>query len=222
LVAVELTPSKPSPQKINEVIEFTANAFGFYLPEYEFSLIPLLKWSLNPHFFILLGREEDRQVVQEKSEERAWEWFPEEAGIYSIGVTATDEKEKAEFDLLFLIHKEDAAVVLALSKDSPQQVGTEISFTATTTGMASPKYEFALQRIYPIAFFTHMTLFMPRRTRVVLGDSEENSWTWTPEREGLYAIHVSADDGTEKVKAYIFYRITKKKIEDAKEKNDRQ
>ncbi len=220
-VAVDLSPSKSPPQKINEVIVVTAIPYGFYLPEYEFSLTPLVKWPLNPYFFVLLGQEEEKHIVQEKSEERTWEWFPEETGFYSIGVTVTDEKEKASFDIPFLIQKEDAAVVLASSKNSPQQVGTEIGFTATSRGMSSPKYEFSLQRIYEVAFFTHMSLFVPGEKRTVQDYSEENSWTWKAEREGLYVIHVSADDGVERVNSTVFFRISTEKKEDPEKREDK-
>ena len=221
LVAVELSPSKSSPQKINEDIVVTAAPSGFYLPEYEFSLTPLVKWPLNPYFFVLLGKEEEKQVVQEKSEANTWEWFPDEEGIYSIGATITDEREKAKTEILFLIQKEDAAVVLALSENSPQQVGTEIGFSATSLGMSSPKYEFSLQRIYDLAFFTHMSLFIPGRKRIVLDYSEVNNWMWIPDREGMYAIHVSADDGIDKVESSVFYSITKKKYDDAENRDDK-
>ncbi len=215
LIAVELSFSKSSPQKVNEDIVVTATPSGFYLPEYEFSLTPLVKWPLNPYIFVLLGKEEEKRIVQEKSEENSWEWFPEEAGIYSIGVTLTDEKERAGTEIPFLIRKEDAAVVLALSKDSPQQLGTEIDFTATSRGMSSPKYEFSLQRAYKLAFFTHMYIFVPGRRKIVLDYSEENNWTWIPAKEGLYVIHVSADDGVDKVKSNVFYSIIKKINDDA-------
>jgi outer membrane protein assembly factor BamB len=221
LVAVELSPSKISPQKINEDIVFTATPFGFYLPEYEFSLLPLVKWPLNPYFFVLLGKEEDKKIVQEKSEENTWEWFPEESAIYSIGVTVTDEKERADTQIPFVIQKEEAAIVLAQSKDSPQQVGAEIGFIATSRGMSSPQYEFSLQRIYQVAFFTHMFIFVPGEKRIVLGYSEENSWMWIPDEDGLYAIHVSADDGVEKVTSSVSYSITKKKNDDAENKEDK-
>ncbi|MGD8537328.1 MAG: PQQ-binding-like beta-propeller repeat protein [Candidatus Aminicenantes bacterium] len=221
LVAVELLPSKISPQKINEVIVITVTPFGFYLPEYEFSLMPLVKWSLNPYFFVLLGRQEEKRIVQERSEERTWEWFPVEAGFYSIGVTATDEKEKAECELPFLIQEEEAAVVLAISKKSPQKVGSEIIFTATSTGMSSPKYEFSLRRVIKVAFFTSMTLYVPGRKRVVMDYSEENSWTWIPPRGGLYAISVFANDGTKEVSSNILFSITKKNNQDSEKKNDK-
>lgn len=221
LIAVELSFSKSSPQKINEDIVVTATPSGFYLPEYEFSLTSLVKWPLNPYIFVLLGKEEEKRIVQEKSEENSWEWFPEEVGIYSIGVTLTDEKEKAGTEIPFLIQKEDAAVVLALSKDSPQQLGTEIGFTATFRGMSSPKYEFSLHRVYKLAFFTHMYIFMPGRQKIVLDYSEENNWMWIPEKEGLYVIHVSADDGVEKVESSVFYSIAEKKNDDAKNEEDK-
>jgi outer membrane protein assembly factor BamB len=221
LIAVVLSPSKSSPQKINEDIVITAATSGFYLPEYEFSLTPLVKWPLNPYFFVLLGKEEEKQVVQEKSEANMWEWFPDEEGIYSIEAIVTDEREKAETALPFLIQKEDAAVVLAKSKDSPQQVGTEIGFTATSQGMSSPKYEFSMQRIYELSFFTHMSIFIPGRKRVVLDYSEENNWTWIPDREGLYAIHISADDSIEKAESSVYYSIIKKESDDAENEGDK-
>lgn len=209
LVAVELSPSKASPQKINEDIVFTAVPFGFYMPEFEFSLTPMLKWPLNPYFF-LLGKAGEKEVVQESSEKRTWEWFPEKEGIYSVGVTATDEKEKAAFEMPFLIQKEDAAVVLAQSMDSPQEVGTEIAFSATSRGMSSPQYEFRLQRVHEIAFFTHMSLFVPGQKKLVKDYSGESSWTWIPETEGLFVIHVSADDGLEEATANVLFTILEK------------
>ncbi len=220
LVAVELSPSKSSPQKINEDIVVTAAPSGFYLPEYEFSLTPLVKRLLNPYFFVLLGKEEEKKVVQEKSEANTWEWFPDKEGIYSIGAIVTDERERAETAIPFLIQKEDAAVVLAMSKDSPQQVGTEIGFIATSQGMSSPKYEFSLQRIYELSFFTHVSIFIPGRKKVVLDYSEENNWMWIPDREGLYAIHISADDSIEKVESSVYFSITKKKYDDAENEGD--
>jgi outer membrane protein assembly factor BamB len=215
-VAVQLSPSKNSPQMINEEIVVTATPSGFYLPQYEFSLWPLVKLPLNPYFFIFLRKEEEKKIVQEISDVNTWDWFPEDVGIYSIGVTVTDEKERAETETPFLIEKEEAAVVLALSKDSPQKVGEEIGFAATVRGMSSSKYEFRLHCIYKVAFFTHMYMFMLGEGKVVLEYSEENNWTWVPERAGFYAIVVNADDGEEKVTSSVIYRITKKKKDDVK------
>jgi len=107
-----------------------------------------------------------------------------------------------------------------MSKDSPQQVGTEIGFIATSQGMSSPKYEFSLQRIYELSFFTHVSIFIPGRKKVVLDYSEENNWMWIPDREGLYAIHISADDSIEKVESSVYFSITKKKYDDAENEGD--
>lgn len=222
LVAVELSMSKTSPQKANEVIVFTATPFGFYLPEFEFFLIPLVKWPLNPSFFVLIGNEEEKKVVQEKSEEKTWEWFPENPGFYRIGVRATDEKETAETAVPFWIQKEAAVVALAVSENSPQQEGTEIGFTATSRGMTSPKYEFSLQRVYELAFFSHMSLFVPGGKRIVKEYSEQNNWTWVPMHEGLYVISVSADDGEETAHERLFYRITKKISKESEKKAEQK
>jgi hypothetical protein len=62
---------------------------------------------------------------------------------------------------------------------------------------------------------------MPGNKRIVLEYSEENNWTWIPEREGLYTIHISADDGVEKVESSVFYSITKKKSDAAENKDDK-
>jgi len=221
LIAVELSPSKISPQKTNEEIVVTATPYGFYLPEYEFYLTPVVKWPLNPYFFVFIGKEEDKQIVQEKSEERTWQWFPEEDGIYSIGVIVTDEKEKADTEIPFLVQKEDAIVALAMSVDSPQHTGIEIGFTATSRGMSSPQYEFSFQRVYELAFFTHMSLFIPGRKRVIQEYSVENTWTWTPLKGGLYVIHVSADDGVEKVTSNVIYSVTEKKSNNALNNEDK-
>jgi outer membrane protein assembly factor BamB len=210
-VAVDLLPSKSSPQKINAEIVVTAAPSGFYLPAYEFSLCPMVKLPLNPYFFVLLKKEEEKRVVQEQSEVNTWEWFPEKDGIYSIGVRVIDEREEAEAEIPFLIEKEDAVVILALSKDSPQPVGEEIVLTANARGMSAPKFEFSLSRVYKFAFYFQAEIFIPTGRRILQEYSEESSWTWIPEREGIYALSVTADDGAEKVQSSVVYTITKKK-----------
>lgn len=218
-VAVELLPSKSSPQKINEEIVITATPSGFHLPSYEFSLCPMVKLPLNSYFFVLLKKEEEKKIVQEQSELNTWRWFPEEEGFYNIGVRVTDEREEAEAETCFLIEKEKAALVLALSKDSPQPVGQEVIITANARGMSMPKFEFSLCRIYKIAFFSQTEIFVPAEKKIVREFSEANSWTWIPEREGMYAISVNVADGVEKLQSSVIYTISKNKAPKVK-KND--
>jgi len=87
VIRVDLKSSRVSPQKPNEEIVITADPVGFFQPEFEFFQIS----------------EGTREIVREKSEERTWAWFPSEEGIYTIGVTVTDEKETVEVDMEYRI-----------------------------------------------------------------------------------------------------------------------
>ncbi|NIM91533.1 MAG: PQQ-binding-like beta-propeller repeat protein, partial [Candidatus Aminicenantes bacterium] len=91
VVAVTLTPSKESPQKIGEEIVFSAKATGFFLPKYEF----------------FLKTEDEKEIVQEISERGSWTWYPEATGDYTVGVNVLDAKEKAETEISFTIEKEE-------------------------------------------------------------------------------------------------------------------
>lgn len=91
VIQVRLVPSKPSPQRPNEEIIFTVSVEGFYRPQYE--------------FYIIEGS--NKAVLQEKSEKNSWTWYPEREGIFRIGILVTDEKEKRELDIPFVIQKRD-------------------------------------------------------------------------------------------------------------------
>ncbi|MFC2169376.1 PQQ-binding-like beta-propeller repeat protein [Acidobacteriota bacterium] len=86
-VKVYLLPSKEPPQKTKEEIVFTAAATAFFKPEYEF----------------YVKEENQKKIVQEKSEISEWTWFPEKEGTHHIGVLATDAKERAEFEMPYVI-----------------------------------------------------------------------------------------------------------------------
>ncbi len=104
-VKVAVSFSKPGPQLPNEEIVVKAETSGFFKPEFEFYLIPMLwlRLGLGGHLPIVL--EEDRNLVQEKSEKSSWAWFPEEAGFYVIEVKAVDEKESAGSRAMYRIKK---------------------------------------------------------------------------------------------------------------------
>ncbi len=51
--------------------------------------------------------------------------------------------------------------------------------------------------------------------------SDENNWTWTPSRGGLYVIHVSTDDGIEKATSNVIYSIIKNNSDNALNKEDK-
>lgn len=89
VLQVRMTSSKPSPHVPNEEIVFSAQALGFYLPEYEF----------------YLKEGENQTVVQEKSNKSTWSWFPEKGGVYRVGVIVTDEKEEIKYEIPFVINE---------------------------------------------------------------------------------------------------------------------
>jgi len=91
VVKVTLTPSKTSPSSVGEEITFTAEATGFFKPQYE--------------FYQKLG--DKKEVVQEISEKGTWTWYSEVPGVYTVGVKVVDAKEKAETEILFTIEKEE-------------------------------------------------------------------------------------------------------------------
>ncbi len=211
-VKVILTPSRGSPQKRNEEVVFSARDTGFYLPKYEFYLTRLEKYWLNPGFFIFIPLEE-KQVVQESSEESTWNWFPEEVGYYKVEVQVTDEKEKAWAELPFCIQKEAASANLTVSVESPQETGKEIVFKAAASGLINPKFEFRLSRLIWLSVFSDFVILYPEEEKVVQESSESDSWTWIPEERGFYRIRVVVQDDQEKTEAEILFTIKKKKNE---------
>ncbi len=86
-------------------------------------------------------------------------------------------------------------VKLSSSPVSPQPVGTEVTFTATATGLHRPRFEFFLIK--------------GEEEVVVQAASEGTTWVWFAEEEGNYTIRVGARDEKESREAEITYEITK-------------
>jgi len=93
--------------------------------------------------------------------------------------------------LLFL--KKIVSVSLRSSKQSPQKVGEEVSFTASIRGFFMPKYEFYLKE--------------GEEKVIVQEGSENNSWAWFPEKAGDYVVGVRVFDGKENVTAEISFTV---------------
>ncbi len=104
-VKVNVAFSKPGPQLPNEEIVVKAETSGFFKPEFEFYLTPMLwlRFGLGEQLPVIL--EEDRKLVQEKSGKNSWTWFPEEAGFYVLEIKAVDEKESAASRAMYRIKK---------------------------------------------------------------------------------------------------------------------
>ncbi len=100
--------------------------------------------------------------------------------------------------LLFL--KKAVEVALTPSKESPQNIGEEIIFSAKATGFFQPQYEFYLKT--------------GEGGKVIQVTSEQGSWTWFPEAAGEYTIGVKVIDAKEKVETEISFTIEKEEIEE--------
>jgi outer membrane protein assembly factor BamB len=103
---------------------------------------------------------------------------------------------------IVLLHKE-VGVKLTASLDSPQPVGTEISFTAAGTGFYRPQFEFSLVK--------------GEERTVVKEASEQTAWVWFAEDEGIYIISVQAKDEKESKEAEIKFEIIKKEGENVRQ-----
>jgi outer membrane protein assembly factor BamB len=92
--------------------------------------------------------------------------------------------------------RKEVKVQLTSSLSSPQPAGTEISFTAAATGFYLPKYEFYLRS--------------GEEKTVVQKESEKNSWTWFPDKEGNYTAGVKVSDEKQAMEAEVSFEILKK------------
>ncbi len=207
-VKTTLSSSKKSPQKQNEEITFTAKDTGFYLPKYEFFLTQYLSARLYPGLIFLFPKEE-RKIVQVSSESPTWDWFPEGDGYYRIEVEVTDEKEKAQANIPFLIQERIVEVSISASSESPQNVGQEIMFTADSSGSVQPLYEFRLVHLKWVNVHFGLFLLFQESEEVVQEVSEVNSWTWKPENEGVYLIKVFMKDEQDTATSQIAFAINK-------------
>jgi outer membrane protein assembly factor BamB len=86
-VKVELSASLSSPQPVGAEINFTADASGFYLPQFEFTL--------------RLG--EEKTIVQKADDKDSWVWYPDKEGSYAVSVKVSDEKQTKETEIPFEI-----------------------------------------------------------------------------------------------------------------------
>jgi len=93
--------------------------------------------------------------------------------------------------LLFL--EKIVRVSLKASKQSPEKVGEEITFTASVRGFFMPRYEFYLKE--------------GEEETIVQESSEKNKWVWFPEKMGDYVIGVRVVDEKEAASAEISFTV---------------
>lgn len=207
-VKATLTSSPASPAEPNEEVTFSAGNAGFYLPQYEFSLSRNALARVYPGLFFPFLRQ-DEEVVQESSEQNTWDWFPENEGLYRVGVVVVDEKEKASAEMIFLVREKRYLLSLSSSIESPQRRGREIDFKAHFSGFTSPQFEFRLsrlERVNVIACFPHLIL---GGEEIVQERSDAESWTWTPEKEGVYFIKVHVQGSQKSASAVMVFVVRK-------------
>lgn len=101
------------------------------------------------------------------------------------------DDQKEEGRMLFL--KKIIRVSLKPSKNSPQKVGEEVSFTASARGFYLPKYEFFLKK--------------GEEEEIVQERSERDSWVWFPEKAGEYVVGVRVTDEKESASIEIAFKV---------------
>lgn len=102
-VKVTLGFSKTGPQPPNEEIVITAEAVGFFQPQYEFFLTRYVLVAFGTQSLIPLKWGDGEWVAQPVSENKTWEWFPEESGLYLVRVVVRDARERAETEKPFRV-----------------------------------------------------------------------------------------------------------------------
>jgi len=197
-VKIVLSASLESPQVTNTEILFSAEAIGFHQPRFEFFVV----------------EAEIRRTVQEGSEKSRWAWFPSEPGTYRIGVAVQDERLAAEFEIPFVVEKEKPRVSLSSSASSPLHAKSDLLFSVSSTGLTEPEYRFQIFRLLRIPFGTGGFLLLEETNH---GDAIQESpnagnWTWTPQTEGLFLVHVVASDSAGKAETAKYFLISKGKI----------
>ena len=94
--------------------------------------------------------------------------------------------------LVFL--QKDVGIRLDSSKKTPQGLADEIVFMAKSSGFFQPKFEFYL--------------IGEGREESVQKPSEQDYWSWYPDREGDFIIKVRVTDAGEKAEAEMSFRIS--------------
>ncbi|MCX7974770.1 MAG: PQQ-like beta-propeller repeat protein [Candidatus Aminicenantes bacterium] len=108
-------------------------------------------------------------------------------------IVATYDSINEAGSLLFL--EPDIRITLSSSLPSPQQVGTEIIFTAEVVGFDEPRFEFFLQ--------------IGEKRTIVQRESSRNNWTWLPLAPGDYVVGVKVKDKRKSQEAVVTFQVVK-------------
>lgn len=116
-------------------------------------------------------------------------------------VLAQHDFDSDQGKLLFL--DKSVYVTLTSSLGSPQLPNEEIIITASPGGFYLPQYEFYFRRYVEIRFgwMSYILLQVEENLQASGEKSEENTWSWFPEKPGVYFIGVKVTDEREKATA---------------------
>jgi len=167
-VMSELAPDKNSPQNTGTEITWTAVASDTESDPLEFQ-------------FAL-----DGLVMQDWSESPVWAWNASEIGLHAISARVRDNQhnpdgdstKSASFEIVAPANDVPVMSELAPDKNSPQNTGTEITWTAVASDTESDplEFQFALDGL------------------VMQDWSESPIWAWNASEIGLHAISARVRD----------------------------
>jgi len=162
-----LNPDKESPQETGTVVTWTASASDAENDPLQFQ-------------FTL-----DGNAVQDWSDSPAWSWNADQVGAHTVEVRARDAEhpegaapQSASFEIILPPNQAPALSSLQPDKESPQETGTAVTWTATANDPESDpiSYRFLLNG-------TPVSEWQP-----------EGLWIWTASEPGTSTISVQTRD----------------------------
>lgn len=176
---VDVSANPASPQSSGTTVAISGLAYTCPNPQYEFWLETNGTWSIVQAY--------------SSSNSYAWSTTADAAGSYNFSVWVRDASSGANYDawdqfsdtLTAASTTPCADAVLLPSVSSPEQVGTAVTFTASSSSCANPQYEFWLEQ--------------PDGSWAIVQDygvSNTYAWTTTGDAAGVYDISVWARDAS--------------------------
>ena len=163
----QLSPDRQSPQMTGTVVTWSASASDAEGDPVQF------QFSI------------DGNAVQDWSDSPTWSWTPDQAGVYTIAVSARDaehpqgtEPLSASFEIVLPPNQPPALTGLVADKESPQVTGTAVTWTGTASDAEGDliSYRFQLNGT-PVSDWQPVGL-----------------WVWTASEPGTSTITVQARD----------------------------
>jgi archaellum component FlaG (FlaF/FlaG flagellin family) len=177
---LNITNSSTSPGNTGTPVTFTATSSG----------------SSNPQYMFLLYEDGQYKVVQDYSSDNTYSLTPQKSGTYTVLVYVKDANSSKFFELYSLnsytAEEQVTELNITNSSISPGNIGTPVTFTATSSGSSNPQYMFLL--------------YEDGQYKVVQDYSSEDKFTWTPDKSGTYTFLVYAKDGSSS-KSFNLYKV---------------